>query len=380
MSVFSIGLVVNPFAGLGGSVALKGSDGADTAALAQQLGAEAKAPQRAATALLQLTEYADRIKIYTGAAGLGEFSCELAGLPYEVVYQGAAPTTAADTQQLARKLVDEQHVDLLLFAGGDGTARDVYAVCSAEQPVLGIPAGVKIHSGVYAVSPRAAGKVVAQMVRGELTSVTHADVMDIDEVAFRQGQVRAKRYGELLVPAELQYVQAVKMGGRESDELVLHDIAAEVLERMEDDVYYIMGSGSTVAAVMQELQLPNTLLGVDVVYNGEVVLADATARQLEQLIVDAQVPAQLLVTVIGGQGHLFGRGNQQLSPRLLRYLLAQHDVNGLCAVATKRKLQQLNGKPLLVDTGDTELDDALSGVIRVITGYHDEVFLQIAAP
>jgi predicted polyphosphate/ATP-dependent NAD kinase len=380
MSVFSIGLVVNPLAGLGGSVALKGSDGADTAALAQQLGAEAKAPQRAATALLQLTEYADRIKIYTGAAGLGEFSCELAGLPYEVVYQGAAPTTAADTQQLARKLVDEQHVDLLLFAGGDGTARDVYAVCSAEQPVLGIPAGVKIHSGVYAVSPRAAGKVVAQMVRGELTSVTHADVMDIDEVAFRQGQVRAKRYGELLVPAELQYVQAVKMGGRESDELVLHDIAAEVIERMEDDVYYIMGSGSTVAAVMQELQLPNTLLGVDVVYNGEVVLADATARQLEQLIVDAQVPAQLLVTVIGGQGHLFGRGNQQLSPRLLRYLLAQHDVNGLCAVATKRKLQQLNGKPLLVDTGDTELDDALSGVIRVITGYHDEVFLQIAAP
>lgn len=380
MSVFSIGLVVNPLAGLGGSVALKGSDGADTAALAQQLGAEAKAPQRAATALLQLTEYADRIKIYTGAAGLGEFSCELAGLPYEVVYQGAAPTTAADTQQLARKLVDEQHVDLLLFAGGDGTARDVYAVCSAEQPVLGIPAGVKIHSGVYAVSPRAAGKVVAQMVRGELTSVTHADVMDIDEVAFRQGQVRAKRYGELLVPAELQYVQAVKMGGRESDELVLHDIAAEVIERMEDDVYYIMGSGSTVAAVMQELQLPNTLLGVDVVYNGEVVLADATARQLEQLIVDAQVPAQLLVTVIGGQGHLFGRGNQQLSPRLLRYLLAQHDINGLCAVATKRKLQQLNGKPLLVDTGDTELDDALSGVIRVITGYHDEVFLQIAAP
>ncbi|WP_411360472.1 ATP-NAD kinase family protein [Pseudidiomarina sp. YC-516-91] len=380
MSVFSIGLVVNPLAGLGGSVALKGSDGADTAALAQQLGAEAKAPQRAATALLQLTEYTDRIKIYTGAAGLGEFSCELAGLPYEVVYQGAEPTTAADTQQLARKLVDEQHVDLLLFAGGDGTARDVYAVCSAEQPVLGIPAGVKIHSGVYAVSPRAAGKVVAQMVRGELTSVTHADVMDIDEVAFRQGQVRAKRYGELLVPAELQYVQAVKMGGRESDELVLHDIAAEVIERMEDDVYYIMGSGSTVAAVMQELQLPNTLLGVDVVYHGEVVLADATARQLEQLIVDAQVPAQLLVTVIGGQGHLFGRGNQQLSPRLLRYLLAQQDVNGLCAVATKRKLQQLNGKPLLVDTGDTELDDALSGVIRVITGYHDEVFLQIAAP
>ncbi len=376
MNKFHIGLVVNPLAGLGGSVALKGSDGAETAALAQQLGAEAKAPQRVAQALEQLKELSAQIKISTGAGLLGAASCELADLPCEVIYQGQTPSTAEDTKTLAQRLIDEAGVDLLLFAGGDGTARDIYAVCPEQQPVLGIPAGVKIHSGVYAVSPRAAGKIIVQMVSGELTTVTHADVMDIDEAAFRQGTVRAKRFGELLVPAELRYVQAVKMGGKESDELVLADIAAEVIENMEDDVLYIMGSGSTVAAIMEDLQLPNTLLGVDVVKNGELIAQDVTARQLEQWVITEQQPAVIVVTVIGGQGHLFGRGNQQLSAQLLAHL----DKDAIRVVASKRKLQQLAGRPLLVDTGDHQVDDALSGVIRVITGYHDEVFVQIAAP
>ncbi|MGQ4276081.1 ATP-NAD kinase family protein [Pseudidiomarina sp. E22-M8] len=376
MNRFHIGLVVNPLAGLGGSVALKGSDGADTAALAQQLGAEAKAPQRATQALEQLLNDAAQIKISTGAGLLGEQSCQLAGLQCEVIYQGADPSTATDSKELARRLIEDAKVDLLVFAGGDGTARDIYAVCPVQQPVLGIPAGVKIHSGVYAVSPRAAGKVIAQMVRGELTTVTHADVMDIDEIAFRQGKVRAKRFGELLVPAELRYVQAVKMGGRESDELVLADIAADFIETMEDDILYIMGSGSTVAAIMEDLQLPNTLLGVDVVKNGELLAQDVTAKQLEQWVITEQQTAVIVVTVIGGQGHLFGRGNQQLSAKLLAYL----GKDAIRVVASKRKLQQLDGRPLLVDTGEHQVDDALSGVIRVTTGYHDEVFMQIAAP
>lgn len=376
MSTFRLGLVVNPLAGLGGSVALKGSDGAETAALAQQLGAEAKAPQRAAYALQELRDVADQLTIYTGSAGLGAQSCELAGLSCEVVYQHDAISTAADTQALVQCLCDQHQVDLVLFAGGDGTARDVYAVVAEDQPVLGVPAGVKIHSGVYAVSPRAAGKVVAQLVRGELATVTHADVMDIDEVAFRQGTVRAKRYGEMLVPEELRFVQAVKMGGRESDEMVLADIAADVVERMEDDVLYIMGSGSTVAAVMDELGLPNTLLGVDVVKNGELVAADVTARQLEQWVIDEAQAAHLIVTVIGGQGHIFGRGNQQLSSRLLAHLGKQN----IHVIATKRKLQHLNGKPLLVDSGDPAVDDSLCGLMRVTTGYHDEVFVQVDAP
>lgn len=379
MSEFRLGLVVNPAAGLGGSVALKGSDGAETAAKARALGAEPKAPKRAAQALAELVKGGVSCKILTGANGLGEASCDMAGLPCDVVFNGAEPTTAADSQALAQALITAG-VDLLLFAGGDGTARDIYTVVPAEQPVLGIPAGVKIHSGVYAVSPRAAGKVMVQMLQGQLTTVTHADVMDIDETAFRAGTVRAKRYGEMLVPAELRYVQAVKMGGKESDELVLADIAADVIERMEDDVLYIMGSGSTVAAIMQDLGLENTLLGVDVVKNGELVAPDVTARQLEQLVIREQQPARLIVTVIGGQGHIFGRGNQQLSAPLLAHLLSHEGKEAIWVVASKAKLQQLDGKPLLVDTGDADVDEQLCGLIRVTTGYHDEVFMQVDAP
>ncbi len=371
---FRIGLVVNPWAGIGGAVALKGSDGEDTAQRALALGAKQKAPERVKQALAMLVEVRDRIEFVTGADELGAKMLSEMGFAYESVYSPAQqPTTAQDTQNLAEVIANEHQVDVLLFAGGDGTARDICSVYPDTQAVLGIPAGVKIHSGVYAISPRAAGKVILQLVQGELASVIHADVMDIDEEAFRAGQVRARRYGELLVPAELSYVQAVKMGGVESDELVLHDIAEEIIENMEDDTLYIMGSGSTVAAVMDELGLANTLLGVDVVYNQELLLKDATAPQLEALLAESDAAVKLIITVIGGQGHIFGRGNQQLSPAVLEAI----GRDNMQVIATKAKLQALNGRPLLVDTGKPELDDVLAGLMRVTTGYRDEVFVNV---
>ncbi|OZB06717.1 MAG: ATP-NAD kinase [Idiomarina sp. 34-48-12] len=372
--LFRIGLIVNSYAGLGGSVALKGSDGADTAKRALELGATPKAPRRVSQALQVIQAYANQLQFVTGADGLGEDVVRELGYAYEVVYTPQqALTSADDTRELVKLLAERDDIDLLLFAGGDGTARDVCAVYPEERPVLGIPAGVKIHSGVYAISPTAAGKVLEQLIQGQLTSVTNADVMDIDEDAFRQGTVRARRYGEMLVPAELRYVQAVKMGGKESDELVLADIAADVIESMDDDTLYVMGSGSTVAFIMEELNLPNTLLGVDVVLAGEVIASDVTATQLEQLIDAHQGPVQMIITVIGGQGHIFGRGNQQLSPTVIRRVGKDH----IQIVATKAKLQALGQRPLLVDTGEPELDAELSGLMRVTTGYHDEVFVRI---
>lgn len=371
---FRIGLVINPLAGLGGSVALKGSDGAATAERALALGAVPKAPQRVEHALAVLQAHADQLCFVTGAGALGTDVLSALGFSHEVIYSPATiPTSAADTRELAQRIGADKQVDLLLFAGGDGTARDICTVYPQDRPVLGIPAGVKIHSGVYAISPTAAGKVVQQLLLGELTSVTHADVMDIDEVAFRQGTVRARRYGEMLVPAELRYVQAVKMGGKESDELVLVDIAADVIEAMDDDTLYIMGSGSTVAAVMEELQLPNTLLGVDVVRAGKLVASDCTAKELEQLL-DSHVGAvKLIITVIGGQGHILGRGNQQLSPAVVRRV----GKDNMHVIASKAKLHGLGQRPLLVDTGEPQLDAELSGLIRVTTGYHDEVFVRV---
>lgn len=374
MQRFRIGLVINPLAGLGGSVALKGSDGADTAARALALGAIPKALQRVGQALQVLRPYVQELEFVTGSGDLGASVLEQLGFRYQVCYRAVTdPTTAEDTRALAHTIATDEQVDILVFAGGDGTARDVCAVYPTDKPVLGIPAGVKIHSGVYAISPTAAGRVLEQMLAGQLTSVTAADVMDIDEDAFRQGTVRARRYGEMLVPAELRYVQAVKMGGKESDELVLADIAADVIESMEDDTLYVMGSGSTVAAIMDELGLPNTLLGVDVVARQQLVASDVTATQLEQLVRAHQGPVKLVITVIGGQGHILGRGNQQLSPTVVR-LVGKDNIH---VVATKAKLQALGQRPLLVDTGEPELDSELSGLIRVTTGYHDEVFVRV---
>mgnify|MGYP003836738267 CR=1 FL=1 len=192
---------------------------------------------------------------------------------------------------------------------------------------------------------------------------------DIDEEAFRDGKVIARHFGEMRVPNELTYVQAVKMGGREDEALVLDDIAAYVTELMEDEpeTLFVIGSGSTVGCVMDALGLENTLLGVDVVKNGELIASDVTADHL--LSLTAEGPVKIVLTVIGGQGHILGRGNQQLSAELIRRVGKEN----LLIVATKQKLQSLDGRPLRIDSGDTALDSALAGPTTVITGYRDKV-------
>ncbi|KYL36072.1 MULTISPECIES: ATP-NAD kinase family protein [Pseudoalteromonas] len=367
---FKLGLIVNPVAGLGGSVALKGSDGEDTAAKAIALGAEPKSNSRTKAALEVLVPHQSNITIYTVNDEMGEQTAKSLGFNTQVVYQSSSPTTSDDTEAAAR-LLQQQGVDLILFAGGDGTARNICHAVEDSVPVLGIPAGCKIHSGVYAITPKAAGRVVEMLVKGELVTLSDADVMDIDEVAFRQGTVKAKRYGEMQVPSEVRYVQAVKNGGKETDELVLADIAAYVVSEMDADTLYVMGSGSTVGAVMEEMGLENTLLGVDLVEDQALVGQDLTAQQLLELTTGRET--KLVITLIGGQGHIFGRGNQQLSPALIKAI----GRDNIIVVATKTKLQALNGRPLICDTGDSKLDDELSGYIRVTSGFNDHIMYAV---
>lgn len=370
----TVGLVVNPYAGIGGAIALKGSDGADIREKALKAGAERKAMQRAETALKILQNYQKQLDFVTCGGEMGANVLKSLGFSYQTVFTPNTQETSSDDTKQAVKAIIDKNVDILLFAGGDGTARDVYSVVPDNQLVLGIPAGVKIHSGVYAISPTAAGRVIEKILKGELSSIHESDVMDIDESAFREGIVKARRYGEMSVPAELEYVQAVKMGGKESDELVLDDIAAEVIERVDDELL-VMGSGSTVAAIMEDMGLENTLLGVDLVQNETLVKSDVTEKELFEAVSNAPNSVKLVITLIGGQGHLFGRGNQQLSPRVIRAI----GKDNIWVVATKAKLKSLNNQPLRVDTGDSELDNELSGTIRVITGYHDEVLMPVAA-
>lgn len=376
--MFKLGLVINPYAGIGGALALKGSDGAQTREKAMAMGAEQRALTRAEAALAQIASVKSKIKVFTASGQMGQALAKAQGFSTQCVYTCPnAQTEAQDTENTVQALIEE-NVDVILFAGGDGTARNVCRIVEDRIPVLGIPAGCKIHSGVYAVTPQAAGRVIALMVEGQIVTVHDAEVMDIDEEAFRSGTVKAQKYGEMRVPEAVQYVQAVKVGGKESEELVLMDLAAHVIEEMDDDDLYVMGSGSTVAAIMQEMGLNNTLLGVDAIQNQSLLASDVTAKVLLDTLKQHKTAfpdakQKLVITLIGGQGHIFGRGNQQLSPEVLRFLGKENVI----IVATKSKLAALNGRPLIADTGDVELDHALSGLIHVTTGYRDQVLYRV---
>lgn len=371
MNSIRIGLIVNPLAGIGGAVGLKGSDGDAIVAQALALGAEKRAAERVAITLEHLQPVQDCIQWFTWGGEMGEQCLRDAGFAPQVLGQpGDAHSTADDTVTAARTLRDAG-VDLLLFAGGDGTARDIVRAVGTSVPALGIPAGVKIHSGVYAVHAKGAADIILQMIRGELVSVTEGEVRDIDEEAFRQGRVQARHFGELKVPAEGRYLQHVKCGGREVEALVLEEIAAQIADHLEADVLYIVGPGTTTKAIFDYLVLPKTLLGVDLLLNGKVVQADATEQQILEW--QQRFPSSIIVTLIGGQGHVFGRGNHQISPPVIE----KAGIGNIRIVATKSKLKELEGRPLLVDTWSEVLNQRLSGFMPVITGFDDVVLYPV---
>jgi predicted polyphosphate/ATP-dependent NAD kinase len=372
--LFKLGLLVNPYAGIGGALALKGSDGVEIREKALALGAEKKALDKTRLTLEHILPIKHQVQLYVASGEMGETLAKDMGFDYLVVYQPENTQTESQDSEATAKALLAHQVDLILFAGGDGTARNVCHVVGNSVPVLGVPAGCKIHSAVYAITPAAAGRVLKQVIKGEIVSVSDAEVMDIDEALFRKGKVNARQFGEMQVPTELRYIQAVKMGGKESDELVLADIAAHIIEIIEDNPehLFIMGSGSTVEFVMQELGIKNTLLGVDVIKNRQLLASDVTASEL--LTLTTNQSCKLVLTLIGGQGHIIGRGNQQLSADFLKRL----DKDNILLVATKTKLSNLSGRPLIVDSGDTYVDLQLSGLISIITGYHDQVLYPIA--
>jgi predicted polyphosphate/ATP-dependent NAD kinase len=278
-------------------------------------------------------------------------------------------TTAEDTRRIARAM----DVDLLLFAGGDGTAADVLAAVEEAVPVLGIPAGVKIHSGVFAVSPEAAGRVAARLVRGARLDVSEAEVVDLDEDAYRRGEIAPRLIGYLRVPTEPRLVQSRKAPSPASERVAVEAIAADVVEHMEPGRSYMLGPGTTVRAIAERLGVPKTLVGVDVVRDGDLVAADAAERDLLAIVEEG--PAAIVVTPIGGQGFVFGRGNQQIGPAVVSRVGRGH----LLVLATPWKLASLGGATLRVDTGDPEVDAGLVGHLQVITGHGERAVVRVEA-
>jgi predicted polyphosphate/ATP-dependent NAD kinase len=369
-----LGLVVNPIAGMGGAVGLKGTDTPEILHRARALGATPRAGLRAEQALRTIAAALDgRVTVLAPGGAMGEDAARAAGLTVELLPGGAtdAETEPADTERAATALA-AAGIDLLLFCGGDGTARDICRAVGERLPALGVPAGVKMHSAVYATGPRAAGELAVRHL-AEGLPVRPAEVMDIDEEAFRTGAVTARLYGYLAVPFHRELLQGAKAGRVNSEPAALDAIAAEVADRLRPGRVYLLGPGSTTAAIAGRLGWPKTLLGVDAYADGSRIAADAGEAAL--LAALAGRPATAIVTPIGGQGHVLGRGNQQLGPALLRMLGRA----GLMVVATPQKLASLQGRPLRVDTGDPALDAALAGHVRVITGYRTEAVCPIAA-
>lgn len=370
-----VGLIVNPIAGMGGRVGLKGSDGEETLRRARQLGARPTAPDRAVQTLAGLKPLADQIELLTFSAEMGELEARRAGfVPRVIGHIEPDRTTAEDTRRAACRMA-AMAADLLLFAGGDGTARDVYEAVGLNLPVIGIPAGVKIHSGVYAINPAQAALLAVMYLRGQIKALGQLEVMDIDEAAFRRGRVCARLHGYLKVPLERRFTQGAKAASAkgEHETLAMQSIAEQIVETMEADCLYIIGSGTTPREIMNRLGLQNTLLGVDAVAKKNLVALDLNEAQLLELIDDKK--SRIIVTPIGGQGYLFGRGNQQLSPDVIKKV----GVHNIIVVATHSKLNSLNRRPLLVDTGDIEVDKMLAGYVKIVTGFKEEMVYRVSA-
>src|SRR3954452_24813452 len=333
----TLGLVVNPIAGMGGRVALRGTDGPETLREARARGATPIAAERARRALRRLPA-GTRVLAAPGSMG-----GDLVAGAETTAWHPSDETGPADTRDAVAEM-RARGVDLLLFAGGDGTARDIHDAIGADLPLVGVPTGVKMHSGVFAATPDAAGAAAAAYLErpGELQA---ADIADVDEAAAREDRVATRLYGEARVPKAPRYLLAAKAPSPAADPGL--QALCEALRRLPG--LTLLGPGTTTARIH-----PGTLLGVDAIEDGELVATELDEAQL--LALDAD---RLILGVVGGQGSLLGRGNQQLSPQVLRR------IKELTIVAGADKLAHLES--LRVDTGDDELDQQLSGYTRVHT-------------
>ncbi len=369
-----LGLIVNPIAGMGGRTALKGSDGRETIRKAIELGATPSSSKRTVEALKRLIMIKDDIELITYPYDMGEEEAKESGFnPMVIGSITKGETTSFDTCRAAQEMAALK-TDLLLFAGGDGTARDVYDAVGNTIPVLGIPTGVKIHSAVYAINPLTAGELAVKHLRNFPSLLCEAEVMDIDEKALREeDRVSSKLYGYLKIPCERRMTQSPKEASctGEQEATIMQAIAERIINDMEEDCLYFIGPGTTTRAIMERLGLPKTLLGVDVVERKNLVANDVNEAQLIR-IMDGK-KARIIVTPIGGQGYIFGRGNQQISPEIIRRVGSDN----IIVIATPSKIYSLMLKPLLVDTGDEEVDQRLRGYRKVVTGYREEIVCKV---
>ncbi|HIP85225.1 MAG TPA: ATP-NAD kinase [Pyrodictium sp.] len=374
--------VVNPIAGMGGPLALKGTDGRARWE-AMRRGAKPIAPQRAKRFLDELKKLGvlESILFYTATGSMGEDLLKEYDVDYRVVNIVANPTIAADTIETVMRCC-QRGIDLVVFCGGDGTARDVALALTnkgcKDIPLLGIPAGVKMYSSIFAVNPEAAAQATAEFILSRKTNCCcEGEIVDIDEEAFRKNILNVRLYMVAQTLCSKYLVGVSKQPTLETpdEEENRRAIASHILEYyVKPCTLIVLGPGTTTKAIADMLGVEKTLLGVDVVHDGRLVARDVDGPTLEKIVQDhlkSGGHVLIIVSPIGGQGFIFGRGNQQITPRVLRLV----GRNNILVVATRSKISRL--KKLRIDTGDSELDKIFKGYIRVVVDYAEEVVMKI---
>jgi len=368
-----IGFLINPIAGLGGKVGLKGTDNASREAFA--MGATPIASVRAVQFLKRLKELelTRKINLITCPSVMGYDAVKSAGLTAEILPLSIGSETSAEDTKLAVRLMMEKDVDFLVFVGGDGTARDIFDALNGKvTAVLGVPSGVKMYSGIFAASVKEAADLLQASINGE-AQIIDFEIVDANEEAIRSDKFSTRLYGFLKGP----YMPARILGSKEISPETLDElenqraIAKFVVEEMKLGGTYILGPGTTIKCVADLLGIEKTLLGVDI-YRGGKVIKDVNEDKILGTITDWN-NTWLIVSPIGRQGMLLGRGNQQISPEILREIGKEHVI----VAATRGKIQGIEGTILRVDTGDSKVDEMLRGYIKVVTEYREWRLMQI---
>jgi predicted polyphosphate/ATP-dependent NAD kinase len=363
----TIALIVNPVAGMGGSVGLKGTDG-KMYKKALALGAKPVTPERTQEVLSHIRNK-DRLALFVAPGNMGERHLAGTDMSYTVIGKVGGETSAEDTKRISEEMVTNG-AELLVFVGGDGTARDIYDAIGSRIPVVAVPSGVKVFSSVFAVSARAASEMVnAFAERGD---TTEEEVLDIDEDAFREGRLASRLYGYLQVPNVKNLLQGAKeasgvTGSAVQDKLA---VAKFVVENMDRGILYLLGPGTTVKAIADELGVPKTLLGVDAVFEGKSVGTDVNEKGILDLF-NKYEKRKIILTPIGGNGFILGRGSKQITPEVIK----QVDRGDIILVGTRDKVDRL--ECLRVDTGELEIDELLSGYMGVTVGYNETMMLKV---
>jgi len=359
-----LGFLVNPIAGMGGAVGLKGTDGGAYVE-SLELGAEPVTPERARIFLSSIRKNSDFFFI-SATGRMGENQLEKFDIEYCTVgsLKDGLTTSAEDTKRIVEEMMKE-NIDLLVFVGGDGTSRDVFDVVGSTKPVLGVPSGVKMFGSVFAVNAEAAAHVVDAFVEGNV-EIIEKEVLDINEEAFRKSKLDVKLYGYMRVPTVRGLVQAGKEPSRPRESQIENQkaIARLVVEDMEENILYLLGPGTTTRTIAEELDVKKTLLGVDAIYNGKLVGEDINEMEILSLI-EKYGKTKIIISPIGGQGFIFGRGNQEFSPDVIKYVGKEN----IIVVASKDKMDKLSC--LRVDSGEAEVDDILRGYIKVMIDYRE---------